>query len=268
MVSNYNSGQIRVAGKGDIWAAPLGTPYPTDSTTALNAAFVNLGYATNGFEMTQEKKTKEIVVWQSLEPARLVPIGMIRKFKFELQQTNKATLGLAWGGVVVPVAGAAVGGSVTIGTGGVLTTSTAHGLSVGAAVTLATVTGSTGVVALTTYYVVAVGSTVILTLAATAGGTALTTTAGSATGLSLAGAYAIQVLDQNLVADRTYVIEWQDGLSVSQRIVIPQGTVLTMPMIKSVRDDSTAYMFEIQAIKPADGSSSVQPFGVDVATAS
>jgi hypothetical protein len=265
MPTPYNSGQIRVAGTGNIFRAPLGSTMPVDSTTALSAAFVNVGYATNGFEVAQDRKTKEIPVWQSQEAARLLTTGLTRKFKFELQQTNKTTLGLAWGGVIIPVAGTPVGGAITIGTGGVLTSATAHGLAVGATVTLATVVGSTGILALTTYYVIAVGTTTTLTLSATSGGVALTTTAGTGTGLSSpSGAYQLDLLDANTLTDSIYVLEWLDG-TTSQRIIIQQGATLSMPSIKYVKDDSVSYAFEIQAIKPADGSDSVLIFGVDVA---
>jgi hypothetical protein len=263
MASPYNSSQIRVAGTGNIYRAPLGSTLPTDSTTALPAAFVNVGYATNGFDVAQDRKTKEITVWQSPEAARLLTTFLTRKFKFELQQTNKTTLGLAWGGTIIPTAGTPVGGALTIGTGGVLTTATAHGLTVGTAITLATVVTSTGIVALTTYYVTAVTSTT-LTLSATVGGVALTTTAGTGTGLSPAGAYQLDLLDANTLTDSIYVLEWLDG-AVSQRIIIQQGATLSMPVIKYVKDDSVGYAFEIQAIRPADGSDSVLIYGVDVA---
>jgi hypothetical protein len=269
MASPLNSGQIRVAGTGVISRAPLGTVLPTDSTTALAAAYVNCGFATDGFVLTQEKKTKEVTVWQSLEVARLIPTLLTRKFKFELQQSNKTTLGLAWGGQVIPTAGVAVGGAITIGTAGVLTTATAHGLSVGAAVTLATVVTSTGILALTTYYVIAVGSSTTLTLSATVGGAALSTTAGTGTGLSTpSSAYQLQLTALNLIQDSIYVIDWADGATVSQRIIIQQGSLLTMPTITATRQDSTAYAFEVQAIKPADGTDSVLVYGVDIAVVS
>lgn len=266
MVSPYNSSQIRVAGIGNVYRAPLGTAVPTDSTTALPAAYVNIGFATNGFEVMQDRKTKEITVWQSMEAARLITTGLTRKFKFELQQTNKTTLGLAWGANIIPLPGAAVGGSITIGTGGILTTATAHGLAVGSAVSLATVVTSTGIIALSTYYVIAVTSTTV-TLSATLGGTALTTTSGTGTGLALAGAYQLDLLDGNTLVDSIYVLEWLDG-TISQRIIIQQGATLTMPGIKYVKDDSMAYAFEIQAVKPADGTDSVLIFGLDVAAVS
>jgi hypothetical protein len=263
MPNALNSGQIRVAGTGVISRAPLGTVLPTDSTTALAAAYVNCGYATDGFVLTQAKKTKEVTVWQSLEAARLIPIALTRTFKFELQQSNKTTLALAWGGTIVPLPGAAVGGAITIGTAGVLTTGSAHGLAVGNPVSLATVVTATGITATTVYYVIAVGSATTLTLSATLGGTALTTTAGTGTGLALASAYQLALTSLNLIADSIFVIDWADGI-VSQRIIIQQGSLLTIPTITATRQDSTAYAFEVQAIKPADGTDSVLVYGVDV----
>jgi lysophospholipase L1-like esterase len=85
---------------------------------------------------------------------------------------------------VSTAANTAAGGSVTIGTGGVLTTATAHGLFVGQQVQLATASTATGIAALTTYYIIAVGSSTTLTLSTQISGTALTTTTGTATGLT------------------------------------------------------------------------------------
>lgn len=260
-----NSGQIRVAGTGAFWKAPLGTPIPTDSVTAWNAGFVNLGYATDGFTMTQDLKTNPVTGWQAREDLRLIVTALNRKFAFELLQSSKDTLSLAWGGAtILAVAGTAVGGSVTIGTGGVLTTATPHGLAVGAAVQLATVVTSTGIVALTTYYVIAVGSTTTLTLSATQGGVALTTTAGTGTGLTPMGGYQLKIPDASTVTEFILGIDWSDG-AVSQRIIIQRASSLTLPAIKSVRTDGIRYATEVQALKPADGTDSVLVYGFDQA---
>jgi hypothetical protein len=258
-----NSGQIRVAGTGAVYRAALGTALPTDSTTALIAAYANVGYLTNGFEVSQELKTKEVTVWQSSEAARIIKTGLTRKIKFELQQQNKTTLQLAWGGTVVSVPGTPVGGAITIGTSGVLTTASAHGLSVGNPVALATVVTATGISALTVYYIITVGSPTTLTLSATPGGVALTTTAGTGTGLALAQAYQLDLQDIWTWSDGVYVFDVADGI-ISQRIIVQIGAVLTMPTIKFVKDDSTSYSMEIQAIKPTDGTDSLLIYGVDI----
>lgn len=57
-----------VAGKpkvgGAIWSAPLGTALPTDATTALNAAFKDLGYVSDdGLTNELTTDTAEIKAW-------------------------------------------------------------------------------------------------------------------------------------------------------------------------------------------------------------
>lgn len=97
--------QIRVAGTGAIWKAPVGSTAPTDSVTALDTAFHNLGFAANGFTVDQSLKANPVNGWQSLLPLRNIITELTRKLGFELQQTNADTLALAWGGTVVPGTG-------------------------------------------------------------------------------------------------------------------------------------------------------------------
>jgi hypothetical protein len=264
MPNALNSGQIRVAGTGAFWKAPLGTTLPTDSVSAWGGSFVNLGYATDGFEVNQDKKTQGIDAWQTREDVRLLTLSLVRKFKFELLQSNQAVAAMAWGGVVSTSTGTTVGGAITIGTGGVLTTATPHGLSIGAPVTLATVTTSTGITALTTYYVIAVGSSTTLTLSTTVGGSALTTTSGTGTGLTPVGAYSIDLPD--VYPDFILGIDWNDGVT-SQRIIIQQASILTPPTIKGTKTNAVRFPFEVQAIRPADGTRSVLIYGFDPAVA-
>lgn len=52
---------VRVAGTGKISKAPSGTTLPTDHTTALNAAFKDLGYYTpDGFTLSVAKSSTDI----------------------------------------------------------------------------------------------------------------------------------------------------------------------------------------------------------------
>jgi hypothetical protein len=103
--TGLQSGQIRVAGQGAIWRAPLGTVLPTDSTTALDAAFVNLGYAKSGFVFTPSLKTSPVMGWQSTNILRLITTEKTTKLGFELLQSNADTLALAWDGTIVPGTG-------------------------------------------------------------------------------------------------------------------------------------------------------------------
>jgi hypothetical protein len=112
-MTGINSGEVRVAGSGAMWKAPLGTTLPTDSTTAWGAAFVNLGYATDGFKVTQNLKTQGISAWQTIEQVRLIATELIRSISFESIQSNTATVGLAWGGATItPTTGGAYSMSV------------------------------------------------------------------------------------------------------------------------------------------------------------
>jgi hypothetical protein len=97
--------KIKIAGTGAIWYAPTGTTLPTDSTTALNASFVNVGYVGNqgGFTLAQDYKTKEVTGWQNLDVLRLIPTQVSRSAKFSAIETNKTALQLAWGNATVTV---------------------------------------------------------------------------------------------------------------------------------------------------------------------
>jgi hypothetical protein len=105
--TGLQTGQIRVAGTGAIWKAPIGSTLPTDSTTALDPAFHNLGYTKSGFVFTPSRKTQPVTGWQSLNTLRLLVTEKTNKLGFELLQSNADTLALAWDGTVVPGTGTA-----------------------------------------------------------------------------------------------------------------------------------------------------------------
>ena len=96
-----NAGNVRVAGTGALWKAPLGTALPVDSTTAWNAAFVNLGYATDGFTIKQDLKKQDISAWQTLAPVRSITTSLIRSLSFEALESNINTVPLAFGGATM-----------------------------------------------------------------------------------------------------------------------------------------------------------------------
>jgi hypothetical protein len=257
--------QVRVAGSGSIWKAPLGTPLPTDSISAWNAAFANLGLATDGFIMGQDLKQIEIPAWQTLEIARLIDTALHRKFGFELLQTNKNTLAAALGGATITPVGATSLGSVIIAiTTGILTVSVPETLAIGNPVQLTGVVGAAPFVSGLTYYVQSIPTSTTLTLALTAGGAAIVTSAaGTATGISqMLGAYSLAIPNAVALADFMLGIDWSDG-ATSMRFIIPRAHFLTLPAPKFGRLDAIRYAFEIQALAPADSSNSVQMFGLD-----
>jgi hypothetical protein len=258
--------QVRIAGTGSIWKAPVGTPIPTDSASAWNAAFINLGYAKDGFSLTQDYKTADITTWQSLEVVRSISTALIRKFQFELQQTNKTNLALALGGAAISIAGTSIGTVVVAITSGVLTTSVAHNLQVGNPVQLQGVTGGAPFVSGVTYYVQSIPTGTTLTLALTAGGASIaTTTAGTATGIILVtGAYSLAIPNAAAIADFMLGIDWSDG-ATSMRFIIQRAHYLTLPVVKYSRVAEASYIIDVQALAPNDGTASVLVFGVDAA---
>jgi len=267
MVNALNSGQVRVAGTGSLWKAPLGTVLPVDSVAAWNAAFVNLGYAEDGFEMKQDLKRKEINGWQTLDILRLITTALNRSFKFNLKQSNKDTLAVAWGGAVItPTPGVSLGTVAVAITTGVLTVSATETLAVGDMVQLGAMTNAAPLVAGTTYFVLTTPTATTLTLAATAGGALIVTTAaGSSTSITkVTGSYALAIPDAANIVDFIVGIDWSDG-GVTQRFIIQKAALLSLPTILHGRQDAITYDVEVQALAPADGTKSVLVYGVDVA---
>ena len=269
-MSGLNSGQVRIAGTGRLLKAALGTALPVDSVAAWGSGFVDLGYADDGFEMKQDLKRKEVNGWQTLELLRLITTALNRTFTFNLKQTNRDTLALAWGGATITPAAAASLGTVAIAiTTGVLTVSATETLAPGDPVVLGAVTGAAPLVAGTTYYVLTAPTSTTLTLAATVGGAMIVTTAaGSSTSITkLNGAYTLAIPDASQIADFIIGIDWSDG-SVTQRLVIQRAALLSLPTVKSGRQAEIDYVVEVQALKPADNTASVLVYGVDVAVGS
>jgi len=102
ITAGLNATQLRVAGTGSIWKAPLGTALPTDSTTAWATGWVNLGYQKDGFTITPSLKTTPVMGWQSTQILRLIATELTRKYAFEPLQSNIQTTAMAWNGTVVP----------------------------------------------------------------------------------------------------------------------------------------------------------------------
>ena len=94
--SNVSAGKPKVTGA--IFIAPVGTTLPTDSTTALAAAFVELGYASDaGVVNSESRETETIKAWGGdtvLKPFT----GKEDTFKFTLiEALNVNALKLVYG---------------------------------------------------------------------------------------------------------------------------------------------------------------------------
>lgn len=74
---------VRVAVTGGVYTAPVGSTAPTDVTTALDAAFVDLGYVgEDGITQSIDKDTTDITAWQNSDIVR------------EVQTSHKVTYAL------------------------------------------------------------------------------------------------------------------------------------------------------------------------------
>lgn len=94
--------EVVVAGDASVYVAPVGTTGPTDIATALNAAFIDLGFTSeDGIEMTPGVEINEIRAHQALYPVRRVVTGRTLELGFTLLQWNETSVKLAFGGGTV-----------------------------------------------------------------------------------------------------------------------------------------------------------------------
>lgn len=97
-----NTAEIRVGASGSVHVAPLGSTVPTDSTTALDAAFIDLGAITeDGVVLSPSQTIEKIMAWQSGKAVRVVKTTDELSVGFTLMQLNIDTVPLAFGGGTV-----------------------------------------------------------------------------------------------------------------------------------------------------------------------
>ena len=97
-----NSGEVRIAGNGGLYLAPIGTTLPTDPTTALDAAFVDLGYfSEDGVTITPERTIEKFRAWQSRKPVRQSITAEDMTIGGSLIQWNNDTIPVFFGGGTV-----------------------------------------------------------------------------------------------------------------------------------------------------------------------
>lgn len=106
-ITGQTTNQIRVAGTGKLYVAPVGTAAPTDVTTAWGAGWQDLGFTDeSGVVMGKKDSWDSITLWQATVPARKVPKSRSFTAKFNMQQINAVTLPLWAGGGTVATNGA------------------------------------------------------------------------------------------------------------------------------------------------------------------
>lgn len=89
---------VRVARTGGVYFAPAATPIPTDTTTALNVAFVELGYVTeDGITQSMDTETTDIRAWQNGDTVRSLRTAHTVTYQFSLLETSTAVLQAFYG---------------------------------------------------------------------------------------------------------------------------------------------------------------------------
>lgn len=68
-----NPSAVRVGITGEMYAGPVGTAAPTTSVSALNAAFIGMGYVSaEGVRETYEDTIEDIIAWQKATVVRAI----------------------------------------------------------------------------------------------------------------------------------------------------------------------------------------------------
>lgn len=94
-----DTSEIRVGASGTVYVAPTGSTLPTDESTALDAAFIELGAINeDGVTLSPSRSIEKIRAWQSAKAVRTVITEDELALSFSLMQFNEITLPLALGG--------------------------------------------------------------------------------------------------------------------------------------------------------------------------
>jgi hypothetical protein len=92
-----SAANVRVAAAGVIYHAPLLTVLPTDTTTALNAAFVDVGYVGDeGVTADPEEATADIRAWGG-DLVRRVITEYGESYSFTMLETNANSIAAYFG---------------------------------------------------------------------------------------------------------------------------------------------------------------------------
>lgn len=111
--------EVGVAVSGEISVAPTGTALPTDTSTALNAAFKGLGYVSeDGVTENVDRSTDDIIAWQNATTVRTVVTDAKITYEFTLIQTNKDVIEFVNGATVTQTAPHGTFTMVAAATGG------------------------------------------------------------------------------------------------------------------------------------------------------
>ena len=95
------AGNVRAAISGELYVAVLGTALPTDTSTALPAAWKGMGYVSeDGVTQENERDTEDIIAWQNAATVRTRVTSAKESFNFTLIETKKDVIEFAYGTTV------------------------------------------------------------------------------------------------------------------------------------------------------------------------
>lgn len=91
--------ETMVASGGQAFIAPLGTALPTAAGTALDPAFLDLGYwSVDGLTVNTANEVTALPAFQEIDPIRRIRTGREFSVSFQLLQHNEITTPFAHGG--------------------------------------------------------------------------------------------------------------------------------------------------------------------------
>ena len=91
--------QVRVPGTGELFVAAVGSPAPTDVSTALGAPFAGLGYTQeDGATISRSLDREPIPAWQSIQPLGYIYNGGELTVAAAMLQSNSEVAALWFGG--------------------------------------------------------------------------------------------------------------------------------------------------------------------------
>lgn len=90
-----SANEVALAPFGNVLVAPVGTPLPTNASSAMNQAFRSVGYINeDGVSITPQVDLTDIKMWQSVLPVKTAIESVSLEVKFVMGQVNTVTWGL------------------------------------------------------------------------------------------------------------------------------------------------------------------------------
>lgn len=87
------AGNVRIGVTGALYKAPIGSTAPSDATTALNAAYIDLGYISeDGVSESWDDSVDDVVAWQNATTVRSATTESSCSLSCTLIETNGRVL--------------------------------------------------------------------------------------------------------------------------------------------------------------------------------